>query len=207
MSGYIIHFDNDNELAHYGIKGMKWGKRRRPKTPQELRKEEIDNTPGLDKNTKALRKWAVDYNAKEDRKALKKYGLVKDNPNDPYSSHRFVSKHKSAKKPLQTTKYKRGQQNLLTLSGERAEKKLTKALDSGKKMNKTYKVGRQKIYFKQDSKGSTAETISGTANISHERVAQKVIKKAYKNHIKHVENKKPINRGKKLIKKWLKKVF
>lgn len=29
MSGYIIHFDNDSELAHYGVKGMKWGKHKR----------------------------------------------------------------------------------------------------------------------------------------------------------------------------------
>lgn len=205
MSGYIIHFDNETELAHYGVKGMKWRKHKRPKTPQELRKEEIDNTPGLDKNTKMLRKAAVDYNYEEDKKAFKKYGLVRENPNDIYSSHRFVSKHKSAKKPLQTKKYRRGQENLATLRGERVEKQLTKNLDSGKKMNKTYKMGpgNAKIYFKQDSRG----TLSYAGYGRNRKLANKIINKSYNNHINNVESKRPINRGKKLIKKWISKLF
>lgn len=31
MSGYIIHFDNETDLVHYGIKGMKWSKHKSAK--------------------------------------------------------------------------------------------------------------------------------------------------------------------------------
>ena len=47
MSGYIIHFDNDSDLVHYGIKGMKWGKRK--KTPyKNISKKEIINRMDID---------------------------------------------------------------------------------------------------------------------------------------------------------------
>lgn len=200
MSGYIIHFDNETELAHYGVKGMKWGKHRRPKTPVELRKEEIDNTPGIDEHTKRIRKWAVDYNYKEDKKAQQKYGLIREDDNgNGFSSSRFIGKHKSAKRPLHTKKYNQGQRNLATLAEEKAEKQLVKNLDSGKKMNKTYNVGLgSKIYFDQDSKGTFTYGTSPRA--------KRVINRSFNKHINNVESRRPINRGKKMVKSLFNKV-
>lgn len=60
MSGYIIHFDNETELAHYGVKGMKW---RKHKSAKKIGSTPLDGLHGAKR--RAAENKLVDYRVRQ----------------------------------------------------------------------------------------------------------------------------------------------